>query len=224
MEDGTCFDPKMPLTSHAQETCLKFSTEKPNLLAISDSHAAAMTTSLLSTEFNLLRISETRMPPLLPEKNAKGGVSYIFNSLIPQRHRDINVMLLISRWKNMPLNNIGKTRLHETIDYLERYNLTYYFVGPPTIYTIPYPKAKQLKSKYINADGNKINDFIREIIPASRYIEIIDVNFTDNCEGSVCKDYHMYDTDHLTVYGTEQLREYLSRFPGLELLHKEHLK
>lgn len=102
-------------------------------------------------------------------------------------------------------------KINFTDTYFNKYNIKVLYLGQTDIYPIDYPTYYYLKTTYGNEYRNdiknnenliEINNFLKHYC-GNKYIDLI--NYKIN---KISPNYipYMYDTNHLTNYGTEQYK------------------
>ncbi|WP_129020285.1 acyltransferase family protein [Edaphocola flava] len=213
-------------TKYDYANCLKVDVAKQNILLLGDSHSAELSKSFrksLSPDQHLLEVSAGMTFPFLEPKGLERSVTvlrHFYKEFLPAQKQHINKLFISVHW----LMDLGyskpeiKTHIQELIQYLEQNNINYYFIGQTEKYTAPFPKiALQLDKKvdqipdmYYDQNGAEMNHFLMSFIPKERYINVYKLPGMRKIDQQSNMPY-MFDNNHLTEYGADQLTAYLIR-------------
>ncbi|MDR1089697.1 MAG: acyltransferase [Prevotella sp.] len=205
--------------------CLRFSDSLNNVLLIGDSHAAMLSPSLKNElagrNKNLLQATSGAAHFVLnpdEEHNSAKFVKYILHEFIPQNAGRIETIFFsLYFWGLREDTDEGaRDRLEELEKYLQGYNIKLKIIGYTPHYQISYTTIaaremmvhKSMDKNYEDKDVYKQNNFLKSCFPDSVYIDIYDIKGIKKIE-----DYTpwMYDNSHLTVFGADQVVDYLAK-------------
>lgn len=211
-------------TKYDYNNCLKIEPAKQNILLLGDSHSAELSKSFrkkIAPDQHLLEVSAGMTFPFLEPKGLERSVKvldYFYKTFLPANKLHIDKLFISVHW----LMDLGyakpeiKTHIQELIQYLEQNKIDYYFIGQTEKYTAPFPKiALQLDKKvdtipqaYYDKAGIEMNRFLMTFIPQKRYIDVYDLPGISKIDQQSDMPY-MFDNNHLTEYGADQITEYL---------------
>lgn len=208
--------------------CLCINIKKKNILLLGDSHAGQFSLSfrrkLDSTKFHFMEHTVVGNFPLLNahgEKRASAQFKSIFNKFIVEHKSNIDVILLSCNWMNYP--NSGRYASNQelvndvdaTVKRLKKMGIKKVFViGQGEEYNIDYPRVvafnleKKLGKSYVNQESVVLNNDLKKQIPSENYINIF-LNNTIKHYDAVNKVPYMFDDDHMTIYGADQIVDLL---------------
>lgn len=208
--------------------CLCINIKKKNILLLGDSHAGQFSLSfrkkLDSTKFNFMEHTVVGSFPLINakgEKRASGQFKSIFNKFIVEHKSNIDVVLLSCNWMNYP-NSAGYTSNEElvndvnaTINELKKMGIKKVLVmGQGEEYNIDYPRViafnleGKLGKSYVNQESVILNNDLKKLVPPENYINIFLDNKIKHYD-PVNKVPYMFDDDHMTIYGADQIVDLL---------------
>ncbi|MGO3184238.1 MAG: acyltransferase family protein [Aequorivita sp.] len=207
-----------------KETCLKCSESKKNILLMGDSHAAQFSASLRGlSEYNILEASVGFTFPLINSRGRKGLVElndYMYSDFIPKNKDKIDLVLISTHWLmnnsvylNYTLDEI-LNMLDETIRFFDENSIDYLIIGQTETYSLGFPKILMLENygknpeQYINEKAAIFNNEIGKIVPKRNYIDVYKFSELNYVDANSDIPY-MFDTNHFTKYGTDQLVENL---------------
>lgn len=207
-----------------KDACLKCSDSKKNILLMGDSHAAQFSASLRNlTEYNILEASVGYSFPLINSRGKKGLVElndYMYAEFIPKNRDKIDLVLISTHWlmsKSVYLNYTMKDvldKLEETINFFDENKINYLIIGQTESYLLDFPKILMLENfgknpeQYINIKAGVFNSEIGNIIPGINYINTYQFSELDYVDADKNIPY-MFDNNHLTKFGADQLIEKL---------------
>jgi peptidoglycan/LPS O-acetylase OafA/YrhL len=208
--------------------CLCINIKKKNILLLGDSHAGQFSLSfrkkLDSTKFNFMEHTVVGSFPLINakgEKRASGQFKSIFNKFIVEHKSNIDVVLLSCNWMNYP-NSAGYTSNEElvndvnaTINELKKMGIKKVLImGQGEEYNVDYPRVVafnlegKLGKSYVNQESEILNNDLKRIIPPKNYIDIF-LNNSIKHYDAINKVPYMFDDDHMTIYGADQIVDLL---------------
>ena len=208
--------------------CLCINSEKKNILLLGDSHAGQFSLSfrkkLDSTKVNFMEHTVVGTFPLLNakgEKRASGQFKSIFNKFIVDNKSNIDVVLLSCNWMNYPhsagysSNKELVNDVNATINALKKMGIKKVLImGQGEEYNVDYPRvvAFNLEGKtgksYVNQESVVLNSDLKKQIPSENYIDIFLNNKIKHYD-AINKVPYMFDDDHMTIYGADQIVDLL---------------
>lgn len=210
------------------QKCLCIDIKKKNILLLGDSHAGQFSLSfrkkLDSTKFNFMEHTVVGSFPLINakgEKRASGQFKSIFNKFIVEHKSNIDVVLLSCNWMNYP-NSAGYGSNEElvndvnaTINELKKMGIKKVLImGQGEEYNIDYPRViafnleGKLGKSYVNQESVILNNDLKKQVPPENYINIFLDDKIKHYD-SVNKVPYMFDDDHMTIYGADQIVDLL---------------
>lgn len=208
--------------------CLCINIKKKNILLLGDSHAGQFSLSfrkkLDSTKFNFMEHTVVGSFPLINakgEKRASGQFKSIFNKFIVEHKSNIDVVLLSCNWMNYP-NSAGYGSNEElvndvnaTINELKKMGIKKVLImGQGEEYNIDYPRViafnleGKLGKSYVNQESVILNNDLKKQVPPENYINIFLDDKIKHYD-PVNKVPYMFDDDHMTIYGADQIVDLL---------------
>ncbi|MET0945565.1 MAG: acyltransferase family protein [Flavobacterium sp.] len=206
--------------------CLNIDQNKKNILLIGDSHAAQLSASLREKllDYNILEASASYTFPFIEpsgKKDSKFLMNLVFNDFLKKNPDKIDVVLISTHWLMYRNGQLGykkediKENLLKTIKYLQDKKIKVFVLGQTETYTIPYPKIvmlnitfnKNLDSRYIDKEAEELNTYFKSFIPKDVYVDIYNRNVIKYDKKT--KTPYMFDDNHLTRLGADQVVDYL---------------
>lgn len=208
--------------------CLCINIKKKNILLLGDSHAGQFSFSfrqkLDTTKFNFMEHTVVGSFPLINakgEKRASGQFKSIFNKFIVEHKSNIDVVLLSCNWTNYP-NSAGYASNEElvndvnaTINELKKMGIKKVLImGQGEEYNVDYPRViafnleGKLGKSYVNQESVILNNDLKRVIPPKNYIDIF-LNNSIKHYDAINKVPYMFDDDHMTIYGADQIVDLL---------------
>ena len=201
--------------------CLFLSENKPNYLLVGDSHAGAISSSLRnalsSRNINLLQATVSTTYPLLDTKgpiNSVRVIDYIYKDFISKNKKKIDKVIITAFWGSGQYeSSVLKSKINQLINYLEEKGIEAVVIGQTPAYTMNYPEIlalekklnKSLEDKYLLTKSNTINTYLKKHIDKQDYIDVSNLDFI-KYKDRAC---YMYDDDHLSIFGANQLVNFL---------------
>jgi peptidoglycan/LPS O-acetylase OafA/YrhL len=198
--------------------------DKKNIILLGDSHAGMFSETVHNIfantkDINLIQITADATYPM---ENSKGiypnpinYFNYIFREYFPKYHKNIDLIIINANYSGYPEKEI-KNNIKITEHYFSRYNVPTIYIGMTDIYVIDFPTYYYIKKKYnahMYTEAQKINDtekfntFLSNYL-GNKYINLLNVNVNKVSS----KNYpYIYDTNHLTLFGTEQYKNIISQ-------------
>lgn len=228
MSIGNCF---IDLDQYSEDFrnmnngCLHLSDSTENVMLIGDSHAAVLSYSLRKElekhHKNFLQATAAAAHFVVNPKETHQSaayVKYILHEFIPQNVGKIKTVIFssISGGFGEDTYEGSRDRLAELIEYLQGYNIRVKVIGYTPHYRLSFPTIaawelrinKSIDQSYEIDDVRQQNEFFKASFPDSVYIDVYDIEGLKKIEGYMP---WMYDDGHLTVFGADQVVDYLSK-------------
>lgn len=199
-------------------------SNKKNIILLGDSHAGMFSETMHNifadkNEINLIQITADATYPM---ENSKGiytnpinYFNYIFREYFPKYHKNIDLIIINANYSGYPEKEI-KNNLKITEQYFSKYNVPTIYMGITDMYTIDFPTYYYIKKKYNanmyteakkNNETHKLNTFLKNTL-GDKYIDLLNTNVNKMSPENFP---YIYDTNHLTLFGTEQYKNILSQ-------------
>ena len=197
---------------------------KRNVVLLGDSHAG-MFSETVNTIFadkkdvNLIQLTADATYPM---ENSKGiypnpiqYFNYVFREYFPKYYKNIDLIIINANYSGYPEKEI-KNNLRITEQYFSKYNVPTLYIGMTDFYVIDFPTYYYIKKKYhANTyteekkmkETEKFNTLLKNYL-GDKYIDLLNVKIS---KVSPQNYPYIYDTNHLTLFGTEQYRNTLSQ-------------
>lgn len=218
----------LKLSDYNTNKCLNISKIKKNILLIGDSHAAQFSASLREKlpDYNMSEVSASYTFPLLNprgKEDSKFLMNKVFTEFIENNSANIDIIVISTHWLMYRNGSLGykredlKENILNTLAYIKSKNIKVYFLGQTETYTMPYPKilmlnltfGKTLDKRYLDIEAEDLNNYFKTFIPSDVYIDIY--NQTKIKYDSNNKIPYMFDDNHLTRFGADQIVEILKK-------------
>jgi len=199
-------------------------SDKKNIVLLGDSHAGMFSETVNNIfadkkEVNLIQITADATYPMENSKSAYSNsvnyFNYIFKEYFPKYYKNIDLIIINANYSGYPEKEI-KNNLKITEQYFSKYNIPTLYIGMTDVYAIDFPTYYYIKKKYhanMYTEEKKFkkteefNTFLKNYL-GDKYIDLLNVKInkvsTENYP-------YIYDTNHLTLFGTEQYRNILSQ-------------
>lgn len=198
--------------------------DKKNIILLGDSHAGMFSETMNKIfankkDTNLIQITADATYPMENSKsnypNPVQYFNYIFKEYIPKYHKNIDLIVINANYSGYTEKEM-KNNLKITEQYYSKYNLPTIYIGLTDFYFIDFPTYYYIKKKY-NASmykeekkikqTEKFNTFLKNYL-GNKYIDLLNVNINKVSSENFP---YIYDTNHLTLFGTEQYKNILSQ-------------
>lgn len=198
--------------------------DKKNIILLGDSHAGMFSETLHhifpnTRDTNIIQITADATYPM---ENSKGIYSnpvnyfnYIFREYLPRYHKNIDLIIVNANYSGYSETEI-KNNIRITEQYYSKYNIPTVYIGMTNIYNIDYPTYYYINKKYHAGmymqekkfkETENFNTFLKHNL-GNRYIDLLSLNIQ---KVSSKQFPYIYDTNHLTLFGTEQYKDILSQ-------------
>jgi peptidoglycan/LPS O-acetylase OafA/YrhL len=200
--------------------CLPIHKGKRNILLLGDSHAAqffpALKSHFASKGINLGHASASSCLPLKTAEGPGPGncddlLNYIFGELLPQNAADIESIILSANWVDNPH---GKEQLladiKNTIKHLDKLGIKSVVLGQTETYKIDFSTIAareheygiNISDNYLDEETKEINEYLKAGLK-DKYIDLFHLSYMEKV--SPAKIPYMFDQNHLTEFGIEQV-------------------
>ena len=104
--------------------------------------------------------------------------------------------------------------INETIKFIENMGIKIIILGQTEKYNIPFTRTKAFDIKgdngdvYVNEKSYLLNNSLKELIPKKNYVDLF-LNNKFSHYDVINKMPYIFDHNHLTIYGADQVVEYL---------------
>lgn len=207
--------------------CLCINPKKKNILLLGDSHAGQFSlsfrTKLDSTKFNFMEHTVVGSFPLINakgEQNSTNQFKSLMYKFITENKNSINLILLSCNWMNYPTSGGYKSNreladgITATIKMFEKLGIKVLVIGQGEEYSIEYPRVVafdlqgNLQKNYVNCESIELNNDLKRTIPSKNYFDIFLSNEIQHYDPKNKVPY-MFDDDHMTLYGANQVVDLL---------------
>ena len=208
------------LNTYSKQKCLPFQKGRKNVLLLGDSHAAqfhqALKAHFAAKGINLGHASAASCLPLKTKEGPGPGnceelLNFIYDEMLPNHAGDIESVILSANWVDNPH---GKEQLLEdlkgTIAYLDKLGIKSIVLGQTETYKIDYSTIAareheygiQTSENYLDRETQEINSYLKAGLK-HKYIDLFRLSYFKK----VSPDHipYMFDQNHLTTYGVQQL-------------------
>jgi len=224
---GTChIDVEHTFEQFDKKGCLFIHPTKENVLLIGDSHAGVLAysfiTQLGAKDINFMQATVSTTYPLLDTKGPKNSVKvidYLYKTFIPKNSKHIDKVYITAFWGSGQYDYPTlKKKLQNLISYLKKNRLDYTIIGQTPAYTMTYGDIlalekklnSKLENKYILKQAKNYNTALKKDFSGNDYIDIANIPFI-KYQNKQC---YMYDDDHLSIFGANQLVDYILKKEG----------
>lgn len=208
------------IEKYNKSNCLNLSDTKPNIFLVGDSHAAQFSSVMRkSHHLNFLEASTRFVLPII-QSNGKPGnkevIDLAYNNFLKSNKKDISLVIISASWLMRHNPNIGFSEkevligLKETLKFFKEQKITYLVIGQTETYNINYPKIIMLynlgrnEKEFLNSESYEINEMLKRLIPAGNYVDVFNNPLITHYDDKKNLPY-MFDDNHLTNYGAEQV-------------------
>jgi peptidoglycan/LPS O-acetylase OafA/YrhL len=202
------------------EKCLPIHKGKRNVVLLGDSHAAqffqAFKLHFANKGINLAHASASSCLPLKTAEGPGPGncsdlLNYIYGEFFPENAADIESVILSANWVD---NSQGKEQLlkdiKNTVAYFDSLGIKSVVLGQTETYKVDFSTIAAREHEYgINVSDNYldeetiiINDYLKAGI-RDKYIDLFHMSYIRKV--SPAKIPYMFDQNHLTEFGVEQV-------------------
>jgi peptidoglycan/LPS O-acetylase OafA/YrhL len=210
------------MDTYNKSKCLPFHKGKKNILLLGDSHAAqfyqALRKHFTPKGVNLGHASASSCLPLKTVDGPGPGkcedlLNFIYDEMLPQHAGEIESVILSANWVDNPH---GKEQLLKdiqgTIAHLERMGIKSVVLGQTETYKIDYSTIAareheygiQNSENYLDEETAEINAYLKAGLK-DHYIDLFRKEYFPKVSPEHVP--YMFDQNHLTTYGVQQILE-----------------
>ena len=210
------------MDTYSKRKCLPFHKGKKNILLLGDSHAAqfyqALRKHFTPKGVNLGHASASSCLPLKTVNGPGPGkcedlLNFIYDEMLPQHAGEIESVILSANWVDNPH---GKEQLLKdiqgTIAHLEKMGIKSVVLGQTETYKIDYSTIAareheygiQNSENYLDEETAEINAYLKAGLK-DKYIDLFRMEYFQKVSPEHVP--YMFDQNHLTTYGVEQILE-----------------
>ncbi|MHA7822477.1 acyltransferase family protein [Chryseobacterium arthrosphaerae] len=191
-----------------------------NVILLGDSHAGAFSETLNNIakekKFNLIQFTGDATFPIADSKsifkNPPKLFNYFYTEYIPKNHDRVDLIIISSFFSAYNLDFTSYKEIREIENYFKKYNIQTLYIGQSKRYSTDFATVLTMNKKYnINykydnvymKTDSKNNESLKRFLK-EKYIDIYNykIKTTDNNFTP-----YIYDSNHFTVYGTEQYKD-----------------
>lgn len=194
-----------------------------NVILLGDSHAGAFSETLNNIakerNFNLIQFTGDATFPILNSKsifkNPPKLFNYFYSEYIPKNHDKIDLIIISGFFSAYNLDFKSYKEIREIERYFKNFNIPTIYIGQSRRYSTDFATVFMMNNKYgieykydnvYQKTDSKNNESLKRFL-GEKYIDIYNYNINTINEKSIP---YIYDSNHFTVYGTEQYRELIS--------------
>lgn len=193
-----------------------------NYLLLGDCHAGMFAATLRELaalhNVNLIQVTVDDTFPAPCSKSAFKGdyalMEYMFKTFIPRNHKKVDKVILSANYADYSKEEIAKL-VTDNEHYFKRYRIPIIYIGQTEAYNVEFPVIDYMQRRYgiaeesyLNKDRSLVNKTMRRSSIGVKYLDIYCSNDIIKSDGT--KTY-LYDTDHFSVFGSEQYKEIFQR-------------
>lgn len=195
-------------------------TKRKNIILLGDSHAGAFSKTIndiaKEKDIHLIQFTGDATFPMIDApsifKNPRRLFNYFYNDYFPKYHNDVDLVIISSFFSAYPLDRKSNKEIKEVDNYFKKYNIPTLYIGQSKRYYIDFATVLSMRNKYgINykydqeyfETDKKNNEGLKKFL-GNKYIDILNYNIKEiNSNGTP----YIYDSNHFTVYGTDQYKK-----------------
>lgn len=192
-----------------------------HVILLGDSHAGMFSKTvhnlLKENNINCIQATADATYPMLHSKgDFKGPIdffNYFFTKYFPLNHEKIKLVIISANYAAYSKDELIK-KINFTENYFSKYNIKVLYLGQTDIYPIDYPTYYHIKNTYKIVYNNELKNK-KNLIEANNFlIDYLGNKYVDLMNYKIKKispNYtpYMYDSNHLTYYGTEQYKSFI---------------
>ncbi|MCX8533085.1 acyltransferase family protein [Chryseobacterium luquanense] len=196
---------------------IKPDKSKKNILLVGDSHAAMFSQTLNelinNDNYRLIQTTADASFPIINSetiyKGPKDFFNFFYKNYFPENHDKIDLVLICSFYSAYSKDDLTK-KIDFTESYFKKYNTPVMYLGQTDVYPLDYPTLYYLKNTYDiekPSDNNtaETNEFLNNKLK-DKYVDLLSLKIKKVDESG---EPYMFDTNHLTLYGSEQYKKIL---------------
>ena len=207
--------------------CLVLKENKKNILLIGDSHAGQYSLSFRKKidkkKYNFIEHTVVGAFPLLnaigSKRPSKQFKELIENYIIPNKNK-ISQIIISCHWLTYPTSGGYESDtelandINKTITFFEGHGIKTLILGQTEKYNMNFSKTQAFriinnsKRTYLDNKSFELNVSLKKNIPQKNYVDLFLRREFDHYNKNTITPY-MFDQNHLTVYGSDQVIDYL---------------
>lgn len=208
------------LSGYSKEKCLPIHKGKRNVLLLGDSHAAqyfrALKSHFASKGINLGHASAASCLPLKTAEGPGPGncgdlLNYIYGEFLPEHADDIESVIISANWVDNPY---GKEQLlkdiQNTVRHLDKLGIKSVILGQTETYKVDFSTIAareneygiNISEDYLDEETREVNEYLKAGLK-DKYIDLF--HMKDIQKVSPANIPYMFDQNHLTEFGVEQI-------------------
>jgi peptidoglycan/LPS O-acetylase OafA/YrhL len=211
-------EPEQNFADFNRNVCLAPSDGKPSVFLIGDSHAGAVWPGLARVypDWQVLEVATVGCRPMFksnsdPNTLCRQVWDFIYKDFLLRRHFD--AVVIVGRWQDDEINSLG-----DTVEYVKGLGQRVVVIGPTTEFDMPEPRLVGLAMRAGNLKEIERHRSIQSMATDStishlarkqwqvQYISMYEDLCTPQCPVFAAPNVPiLFDTDHLTVEGSEML-------------------
>ncbi|MBB6369871.1 peptidoglycan/LPS O-acetylase OafA/YrhL [Chryseobacterium shigense] len=201
---------------------IKVLPQKKNIVLLGDSHAGMFSQTFHNIfpqdKYNLIQVTADATYPMINSKTRYQGpkdfFNYFFQDFFPKNYSKIDMVVINSNYADYTKDEISES-VEFTENYFKKYNTKVLYIGQTSTFYLDFPTSYYLKNHFnidhknnrsIKEKDDKTNDLLISKL-GDKYINILHLKIK---EVSNHGEPYIYDTGHLSYYGTEQYRSFLA--------------
>ncbi|MGJ8761396.1 MAG: acyltransferase family protein [Polaribacter sp.] len=207
--------------------CLNLDLTRKNILLMGDSHGGHYSLSFRNkidkNKYNFLEHTVVGSFPLINSQGTKLSTDQfkdLYKNFIVPNKDNIDIIIISCHWLKYKKSagfhsNIELAKgINETIKFIENMGIKVIILGQTEKYNIPFLRTKAFDIEgnngdaYVNEKSYLLNNTLKELIPKKNYVDLF-LNTKFSHFDVINKMPYIFDHNHLTVYGADQVVEYL---------------
>lgn len=207
--------------------CLNLDLTRKNILLMGDSHGGQYSLSFRNkinkNKYNFIEHTVVGAFPLINSQGTKSSTDQfkeLYKNFIVANKDNIDIIIISCHWLTYK-NSAGfhsniqlAAGINETIKFIENLGIKILILGQTEKYNIPFSRTKAFDlegdkgATYVNEKSYILNNTLKELIPKKNYVDLF-LNNNFSHYDVVSKTPYIFDRNHLTVFGADQVVEYL---------------
>jgi hypothetical protein len=193
------------------------------VILLGDSHAGMMSGMIKEIinrdNYQLIQITTDGTYPMVnsdtPFEGPKKYFNYFYLDYFPKIRNKVKLVIINSNYSGYTTEELAE-KLKFSVDYFAKYNIKTLYLGQTDTFYFDYPTTYYLQQKYNiiqpsniewKEKNEKVNDFLNTNLK-NDYIDLLNVHIQKvNTSGIP----YIYDTHHLTKYGSDQYKNIIRK-------------
>lgn len=189
---------------------------KKNVVLLGDSHAGMFGQTMFEIaqdkSFNLIQATTDATFPKPQIKSKFEGpeklMNYFFSMYFPKNYKNIDLVVISANYKD---HENYESKVQSVVNYFSKYNARILFIGQTDTYDLDFPTTYYLKIKNNKSKNATIANTLLKNKLGDHYLDVLTFPIKEVRDGMP----YMYDRDHFTYYGTNQLKDLISNHLNL---------